>query len=122
MRHNEDGRKPLEGHEILNAAGRAGRAGHLANGTVLLIPEPVVQFDENSVPESEAFRMLKAVLPENDQCVKIDDPLTPLLDRIQAGDVSGADVRYLLSRLRAGEAEDTAIDKAVEMISRSFAG
>ncbi|WP_333606019.1 DEAD/DEAH box helicase [Novosphingobium sp.] len=122
MRHNEEGRKPLEGHEILNAAGRAGRAGHLANGTVLLIPEPVVQFDANSVPESEAFKMLRAVLPENDQCVKIDDPLTPLLDRIQAGELSGAGVRYLLSRLRAGEAEDTAVDKAVEMISRSFAG
>ena len=96
-------------------------AGHLANGTVL-IPEPVVQFDANSVPEDEAFKMSKAVLPENDQCVKINDPLTPLLDRIQAGDHSGADVPYLLSRLRAGEAEDTAIDKAVEMISRSFAG
>ncbi|MFN5212914.1 DEAD/DEAH box helicase [Brevundimonas sp.] len=122
MRHNEDGRKPLEGHEILNAAGRAGRAGHLANGTVLLIPEPVVQFDANSVPESEAFKMLKAVLPENDQCVTIDDPLTPLLDRIQAGELSGAGVRYLLSRLRAGEAEDTAVEMAVEMISRSFAG
>lgn len=122
MRHNEDGRKPLEGHEILNAAGRAGRAGHLANGTVLLIPEPVVQFDANSVPESEAFKMLKAVLPENDQCVTIDDPLTPLLDRIQAGELSGAVVRYLLSRLRAGEAEDTAVEMAVEMISRSFAG
>lgn len=122
MRHNEEGRKPLEGHEILNAAGRAGRAGHLANGTVLLVPEPVVQFDANSVPESEAFKMLKAVLPENDQCVKIDDPLTPLLDRIQAGELTGAGVRYLLSRLRAGEAEDTAVDKAVEMISRSFAG
>jgi hypothetical protein len=122
MRHNEDGRKPLEGHEILNAAGRAGRAGHLANGTVLLIPEPVVQFDANSAPESEAFKMLKAVLPENDQCVTIDDPLTPLLDRIQAGELSGAGVRYLLSRLRAGEAEDTAVEMAVEMISRSFAG
>lgn len=122
MRHNEQGRKPLEGHEILNAAGRAGRAGHLANGTVLLIPEPVVRFNANSVPESEAFKMLKAVLPENDQCVTIDDPLTPLLDRIQAGELSGAGVRYLLSRLRAGEAQDTAVDKAVEMVSRSFAG
>ena len=122
MRHNDEGRKPLEGHEILNAAGRAGRAGHLANGTVLLIPEPVVQFDANSVPENEAFKMLKAVLPQNDQCVKIDDPLTPLLDSIQAGELSGAGVRYFLSRLRAGEAEDAAVDKAVEMISRSFAG
>ncbi len=122
MRHNDEGRKPLEGHEILNAAGRAGRAGHLANGTVLLIPEPVVRFDANFVPDNEAFKMLRAVLPENDQCVKIDDPLTPLLDSIQAGELSGAGVRYFLSRLRAGEAEETAIDKAIEMISRSFAG
>lgn len=122
MRHDDEGRKPLEGHEILNAAGRAGRAGHLANGTVLLIPEPVVQFDANSVPEDEAYKMLKAVLPQNDQCVKIDDPLTPLLDSIQAGALAGAGVRYFLSRLRAGEAEATAVDSAVEMISRSFSG
>jgi hypothetical protein len=122
MRHSDEGRRPLEGHEILNAAGRAGRAGHLANGTVLLIPEPVVQFDANSVPENEAFNMLKAVLPQNDQCVTINDPLTPLLDSIQTGALSGADVHYFLSRLRAGEAEATAVDSAVEMISRSFSG
>jgi ATP-dependent RNA helicase HelY len=122
MRHSDDGRTPLDGHEILNAAGRAGRAGHLANGTVLLIPEPIVQFDANSVPDEEAFKMLKMVLPQNDQCVKIDDPLTPLLDSIQAGALSGANVHYLLSRLRAGEAEATAVDSAVEMISRSFSG
>lgn len=122
MRHNDEGRKPLESHEILNAAGRAGRAGHLANGTVLLIPEPVVHFDAQAGPEQEAFKMLRAVLPKNDQCVQIDDPLTTLLDRIQAGELSGAGVRYFLSRLRAGEAEETAVDKAIEMISRSFAG
>ncbi len=122
MRHNEEGRKPLEGHEILNAAGRAGRAGHLANGTVLLIPEPVVHFDANATPENEAFKMLKAVLPQSDQCVRIDDPLTALLDSIHDGELSGAGVRYFLSRLRAGEPEDAAVDKAIEMISRSFAG
>jgi superfamily II DNA/RNA helicase len=120
MRHTDGGRRPLDGHEILNAAGRAGRAGHLANGTVLLIPEPIVKFDANSVPEDEAFKMLKTVLPQNDQCVEIDDPLTPLLDSIQAGSLSGASVHYFLSRLRAGEAEATAVDSAVEMISRSF--
>ncbi len=122
MRHDEEGRKPLEGHEILNAAGRAGRAGHLANGTVLLIPEPVVHFDANAIPENEAFNMLKAVLPQNDQCVKINDPLSALLDSIQDGQLLGAGVRYFLSRLRAGEPEDAAVDKAVEMIRRSFAG
>ncbi|GAB5373831.1 MAG: hypothetical protein AcusKO_02930 [Acuticoccus sp.] len=54
--------------------------------------------------------------------MKINDPLTALLDSIQDGELSGAGVRYFLSRLRAGEPEDAEVDKAVEMISRSFAG
>jgi ATP-dependent RNA helicase HelY len=121
MRHDEDGRAPLKGHEILNAAGRAGRAGHLANGTVLLLPEPPVSFEANGTPTGEAFAMLSKVLPANDQCVMIDDPLTALLDRIQAGDVSSPDVRYFLSRLRAGEDDEADSERPIQMISRSFA-
>ena len=107
-------------HEILNAAGRAGRAGHLANGTVLLIPEPPVAFAANGMPSDTAYDMLERVLPANDQCVQIDDPLTALLDRIQAGDVNGADVRYFLSRLRAGEGEDQNADRQIDLMARSF--
>lgn len=121
MRHDEDGREPLKGHEILNAAGRAGRAGHLANGTVLLIPEPPVSFETNWTPTGEAFAMLAKVLPANDQCVMIDDPLTALLDRIQLGDVGSPDVRYFLSRLRAGEGEEADPDRPIQMMNRSFA-
>jgi hypothetical protein len=121
MRSDEDGRTPLQGHEILNAAGRAGRAGHLANGTVLLLPEPPVSFHANGTPTSAAFAMLSKVLPANDQCVLIDDPLTALLDRIQAGDVGSPDVRYFLSRLRAGEGEELDPERPIQMMSRSFA-
>lgn len=121
MRHDEDGREPLKGHEILNAAGRAGRAGHLANGTVLLIPEPPVSFMANGAPTGEAFAMLAKVLPPNDQCVMIDDPLTALLDRIQLGDIGSPDVRYFLSRLRAGEGEEADPDRPIKMMNRSFA-
>ncbi len=121
MRHDEDGREPLKGHEILNAAGRAGRAGYLANGTVLLIPEPPVAFAANGTPTEGAFDMLAKVLPANDQCVMIDDPLTSLLDRIQLGDVNGPDVRYFLSRLRAGEGEEQDADRPIQMMNRSFA-
>ncbi len=120
MRHDETGREPLKNHEILNAAGRAGRAGHLANGTVLLIPEPVVAFSEAGRPNDEAFDMLEALLPQNDQCLNIDDPLTRLLDRITAGEVQAPDVRYFLSRLRAGENEGAAVGRAMEMMNRSF--
>ena len=106
MRHDEDGREPLKGHEILNAAGRAGRAGHLANGTVLLISEPPVGFAANGTPTGEAFAMLAKVFPPDDQCVTIDDPLTSLLDRIQLGHLDDPAVRYFLSRLRAAEGEE----------------
>ena len=121
MRHDDDGREPLKSHEILNAAGRAGRAGHLANGTVLLIPEPPVGFATNGVPTDQAFEMLAKVLPASDQCVLIDDPLTGLLDRIQAGQVDQPDVRYFLSRLRAGEGEESGASRSVEMMAQSFA-
>ena len=121
MRHDEAGREPLKNHEILNAAGRAGRAGHLANGTVLLIPEPVVAFSAAGLPTQEAFGMLEALLPLNDQCLDIDDPLTRLLDSISAGDLQDTDVRYFLSRLRSGEEDEVAIDRAVDMMGRSFA-
>jgi len=121
MRHDENGREPLKGHEILNAAGRAGRAGHLANGTVLLIPEPPVSFEADGTPTADAFGMLSKVLPANDQCVTIDDPLTTLLDRIQTGDVASPEVKYFLSRLRAGEGMEADSDQPIQMISRSFA-
>lgn len=44
-----------------------------------------------------------------------------LLDSILAGDLQHADVRYFMSRLRAGEEDDVAVDRAVDMMGRSFA-
>lgn len=118
-RHDTDGREDLEPHEILNAAGRAGRAGHLANGTVLLVPEPVVGFDPSRGADQSGFAKLRSILPESDQCVLVDDPLEILLDQIQAGDLS-ARVRYFVSRLRAGEEADRANAAASALMRRSF--
>jgi ATP-dependent RNA helicase HelY len=121
MRHDETGRAELQQHELLNAAGRAGRAGHLANGTVLLIPEPVVGFGPNERPSAAAIAKLQSILPDSDHCVRIDDPLTELFDRIQAGERDAPKVRYLLSRLRAGEEDAATEEIAVRMVARSFA-
>ena len=119
-RHDERGREDLEAHEILNAAGRAGRAGYLANGTVLLIPEPVVSFDLIRGPTEEGFLKLRSILPDNDQCVWVDDPLELLLDQIEVG-LRGSKVGYLVSRLRAGEELESANEAATSMVRRSFA-
>jgi ATP-dependent RNA helicase HelY len=120
-RQDESGRSSLEAHEILNAAGRAGRAGHLANGLVLLIPDPVASFNAAGQPDQRAIGKLRQLLPQNDQCVPMDDPLTAVLDQIQAGELDNATVRYFSSRVRAGEADENAVENAVSMVGRSFA-
>lgn len=120
-RQDESGRSSLEPHEILNAAGRAGRAGHLANGIVLLIPDPVVGFSATGAPEQRAVEKLRTLLPAQDQCVLMEDPVSRLLDAIQAGNVNNPVVRYFASRVRAAEPPDVAAEQAVTMIQRSFA-
>lgn len=120
-RHDdEQGRANLEPHEILNAAGRAGRAGYLANGMVLLIPEPVASFSADNVPEEAAFEKLKAVLPSDDKCVVIEDPITRVLDRIQGGDTAGLDVRYFISRIQAADDPAQAAENAIALVRGSF--
>lgn len=98
---NQNGREDLEAHEILNAAARAGRAGHLANGVVLLIPEPIISFTDGKPLEPEVIQKLRSVLPEDDRCVVISDPLEIVLDRITQGEVADADVRYMVNRMAA---------------------
>jgi superfamily II DNA/RNA helicase len=104
---DQKGRESLEAHEILNAAARAGRAGHLANGIVLLIPEPIISFSDDKPPDLNVIRKLKSILPEDDRCVLITDPLEMVLDRIMQGDFVDPDVRYMVNRMAAlREAED----------------
>jgi superfamily II DNA/RNA helicase len=98
---DQKGRADLEAHEILNAAARAGRAGHLANGVVLLIPEPIISFTEGKTLESGVIEKLKSVLPEDDRCVVITDPLEIVLDRLTLGAALDAEVRYMVNRMAA---------------------
>ncbi|GGE38521.1 hypothetical protein GCM10007276_14760 [Agaricicola taiwanensis] len=92
-------RRPLEAHELLNAAARAGRAGHLANGLVILIPEPLIRFLPGETLRKDLKDKLNSVLPNDDRCVAISDPLEIVLDRIMEGDFQDRDVRYTINRL-----------------------
>jgi ATP-dependent RNA helicase HelY len=121
-RHDVGGRASLEAHEILNAAGRAGRAGHLANGVVIMIPEPVAAFADDGRPEDDTFAKLATLLPPNDQCLVLEDPVSDILDRIQIGDVADVDISYFLSRIRPVEDTPEAREEALGQVRRSFAG
>lgn len=101
----------LEAHELLNAAGRAGRAGEAAEGMVILIPGKVIAYDELKTTMSRHWFDLQGIFSNSDQCLKLDDPLEPILDRIhQSTDTADPDAAYLLRRLpmRIGEGEESA--------------
>ncbi|WP_103108486.1 DEAD/DEAH box helicase [Brevibacillus reuszeri] len=112
-------REDLEAHELLNAAARAGRAGHLANGVVILIPEPIITFTPGAPLANDLKQKLLSVLPEDDRCVTISDPLEVVLDRISVGILTDREVRYTVNRLAALKAEaDVALPE--DFISRSL--
>jgi hypothetical protein len=120
---DDGGREALEAHEILNAAARAGRAGHLANGVVLLIPEAVLDFGTDNRLSADLVGKLQSILPEDDRCVEIGDPLQIILDRIATQPTPDRDVEYALNRLSttiAPEGTESAARARFD-VARSFA-
>ncbi len=114
-------RENLEAHELLNAAARAGRAGHLANGVVILIPEPIIRFKSKRTLNKALQRALASVLPEDDRCISVSDPLEVVLDRVMRGGLDDKDVRYTVNRLASLSASDGASIKPGNMLLRSLA-
>lgn len=107
------GRIELEAHEILNAAARAGRAGHLANGLVLLIPEPIVSFTDQDNVNLETIKKLQAILPEDDHCVSVSDPIEKVLDLLMQENADDPDVRYIINRMATLRGMDDSDGSAV---------
>ncbi|KFL29540.1 hypothetical protein JP75_20430 [Devosia riboflavina] len=112
----------LEAHELLNAAGRAGRAGESSQGLVLVVPSRVVSFDDKTNLISSHWMTLQSIFSQSDQCLDIEDPLTRLLDDIHAGTFGSGMPAYLLSRLPHVENDDPKGDQKFQTLLRgSFA-
>jgi superfamily II DNA/RNA helicase len=116
---NADKMQKLEAHELLNAAGRAGRAADGAQGFVLLVPSKVIEFDDQNNVISGHWKELQAIFEQADQCLEIEDPLEGVLDQIHAATVVGNSA-YLLSRLPLSDASASA-DPGDALLRRSFA-
>jgi hypothetical protein len=119
-----DKMQKLEAHELLNAAGRAGRAGDGSHGFVLVVPSKVVHFNNDTSTIHNHWSDLRAIFAQSDQCLVIDDPMTSLLDQIHAATApASAMAKYLLRRLPVGGAssEDGGDVPARTLLSRSFA-
>lgn len=117
------GRKDLlEAEDLLNAAGRAGRAGESATGIVLVIPGQVVPLDDAENKIGKRWKRLRAIFGQSDQCLVLDDPFTALMDRIhdKASDIGDLE-RYVVARLaETDQSEDGVLDVRLGL-SRSFA-
>jgi hypothetical protein len=114
------GREPLAAHELMNAAARAGRAGHVANGLVILISEEILTFEPDAAIGPLLVDRLKAILPSDDRSVDLTDPLQEILDRLSSGRTEDPDVEYVLNRLRLEDEPDSLL--SIGLSERSFAG
>ncbi|WP_447753217.1 DEAD/DEAH box helicase [Sphingopyxis fribergensis] len=116
---SDDKFKQLDAHELLNAAGRAGRAGEGGQGFVLVVPSKIVNIDDDENTINQHWMSLQSIFSQSDQCLKIDDPISGLLDRIHMVAHEGNE-DYFLARLPVGD-DGGPDEPARAMLQRSFA-
>ncbi len=103
-----DKQEEIDAHELLNAAGRAGRAGQTASGIVLVIPSKVIRFNSQSSRITNYWGEIQSVFSQADQCLTVEDPLELILDKIHSNsEVEGSDSIYFLKRLSSDDPEFT---------------
>jgi replicative superfamily II helicase len=112
----------MKAHDLLNAAGRAGRAGQSAYGLVLVIPSKVVDIDAEKSKIAKHWMDLQGIFSQSDQCLSIEDPLETILDNIQNADFGAtSEVEYLLRRLPISTQVMDVDAPARKLLQKSFA-
>ena len=116
-----DTREVLDAQELLNAAGRAGRAGEHAAGIVLIVPGKVVGIDLEGNTIGAHWTTLQEIFGQSDQCLDIDDPLTAVLDRVHADIHTATEIdRYAVARLASEVSGQTNVERLSQAVGRTL--
>lgn len=100
-----NGRGQMDAHEILNAAGRAGRAGFRSQGAAIIVSNKVIGIEENTLT-GEWFDLKNDIFSKGDQCLKVEDPLIGLVSiNIEEGEIT-AEQRNVLMKLNLAGADE----------------
>jgi hypothetical protein len=117
---DERTRSSLMPHEILNALGRAGRAGYAATGLSVVVPGEPIGCDLARGLFSQNDD-LPIIFSDGDQCVPLADPLTTLFDQIEVNGATGEEAEYLLRRLAVSlGTERVGVETFERLTRRSF--
>lgn len=77
-------REQIDAHEILNAAGRAGRAGFRSHGTAILIASKPIGMENTNI--YKIWGDIKdEIFSKGDRCLDVKDPLGDVLNKVEEG-------------------------------------
>lgn len=110
---------------ILNAIGRAGRAGFSNQSLSLVVPDEPIIYENEKSDVVKTIRQL-SVLKDKDASIRVRSPLEGFLNNIINGSIQsdGASLNELtiMSMLSAGGDEDEEVNKAKEILKKTYGG
>ena len=106
---DKDGRGQMDAHEILNAAGRAGRAGFRSQGAAILVSNSVIGIQNNELTDAW-FSLKNNIFSKGDNCLTVNDPFGKLMEEAEVN----KEQKLVLMKLNlAGENERRILSKSL---------